>query len=191
MHCDDVSPSPRAAIECYLRAKDENRPFLMERAFAVDAVLEVVAAAGTIAFPPVTRGRDGIADILVRRFAQAYENVRTFCLAGAPPVDAAEFSCAWLVGMSEKESGRVRVGCGRYDWRFEHHTPRRADRLAITIRSMESIDPGHLAPVMAWLSSMPYPWCPAARALAGLPALAALDTVRAHLAQTPHFAMER
>jgi hypothetical protein len=181
----DASPSPRATVEGYLRAKDGNRPCLMERAFAAGAVLEVVAAAGTIAFPPVTRGRDGIADVLVRRFAQAYENVCTFCLADAPPDDASEFSCDWLVGMSEKESRRVRVGCGRYDWRFEKDAAWRADRLTITIRAMESLDAGHLAPVMAWLCRLPYPWCPAATALAGLPALAALDPVRAHLARAP------
>lgn len=188
---DVLPPSPRAAVEWYLRAKDENRPWKMERAFAPDAVLEVVAAEGTIAFPPVTRGRDGIADVLVRRFAMPYENVRTFCLAGAPPDDAPELSCDWLVGMSEKETRRVRVGCGRYDWRFERAVLRRADRLAITIETMVSLDPEFLAPVMAWLSPLPYPWCPADAALAGMPASGALDPVRACLMRASLPATER
>lgn len=188
---DDLPPSPRAAVEWYLRGKDENRPHLAERAFTADAALEVIAAPGTIAFPPVTRGRDGITDVLVRRFAQAYENVRTLCLADAPMDDATEFSCDWLVGMSEKETRRVRVGCGRYDWRFERGAPRRAHRLTITIDAMTSLEPLHLAPVMAWLARLPYPWCPSAAAQNGLPAIGALDPVRAYLARASNTATER
>jgi len=64
--------------------------------------------------------------------------------------------------MSEKESRRVRVGCGRYDWHLAKDAAWRANSLTITIRSMESMDAGLLAPVMAWLPRLPYPWCPAA-----------------------------
>lgn len=117
--------------------------------------------------------------------------MRTFCLAGAPPDGATELSCDWLVGMSEKEFRRVRVGCGRYDWRFEPGGSRRARRLTITIRSMVSLDPECLAPVMAWVSPLPYPWCPAATALEGAPSLRALDPVRAYLTRDPFHATDR
>ncbi|MBK9115780.1 MAG: hypothetical protein IPM22_09075 [Betaproteobacteria bacterium] len=186
---DVLPPSPRAAVEWYLRAKDENRPWKMERAFAPDAVLEVVAAEGTIAFPPVTRGRDGIADVLVRRFAMPYENVRTFCLAGAPPDDAPELSCDWLVGMSEKETRRVRVGCGPLRHRRSEHCegatrpPGTDHEFAPTV----SIEPGlpRAGDGVAVAAAVSH----GARRTRRSPACprGALDPVRACLA-TPHFA---
>jgi hypothetical protein len=128
----------KEAIEHYLRAKDQNLPWLMESAFAANATLEMIVNAGTLAFPPLSIGVPSIADVLVRRFAQTYENVHTFCLAPPPRADQLDFSCDWLVGMSEKESRAVRVGCGRYDWRFPAEVPRVAERLTITIEAMES-----------------------------------------------------
>ena len=74
-------PSIREAVEIYIRAKDENRPYLMERAFAENATLEMVVNSGTISFPPISIGLESISNVLVRRFAQTYENVHTFCLA--------------------------------------------------------------------------------------------------------------
>ena len=162
-------PSPRQVIENYLRAKDENRPYLMERAFAENAKLEMVVSSGTIAFPPVSIGLPAISDVLVRRFAQTYENVHTICVSAPPADDQFSFSCNWLVGMSEKESRSVRVGCGRYDWQFQSQGQRLVDRLAITIERMELLPPSHLASVVEWLSRLPYPWCAAQAALAGIP----------------------
>jgi hypothetical protein len=177
-------PSASDAVETYIRAKDENRPYLMARAFAESATLEVVVNSGTISFPPISIGLQSIADVLVRRFAQAYENVRTFCLATPPRSDAVEFSCDWLVGMSEKESRRVRVGCGRYDWRFQPHDPCLVDRLTITIDLMESLAPSSLPSVMGWLARLPYPWCATDAALAGIPSLEGLSPIRRVLART-------
>jgi hypothetical protein len=93
------------AVETYIRAKDQNRPYLMERAFAEIATLEMVVNTGTISFPPISNGLGSISDVLVRRFAQTYENVHTFCLAPPPHDDRNRYSCDWLVGMSEKEVG--------------------------------------------------------------------------------------
>lgn len=170
--------SAREAVELYLQAKDRNRPCLMERAFAADATLQIVVPSETISFPPVSTGLPSISEVLVRRFAQTYENVFTFCLA-APPRDGADrFACDWLVGMSEKDGGRVRVGCGRYDWQFQAHGQRRVERLVITIRRMESLDPACLAVVMDWLSRLPCPWCTVQMALAGMPPLDGLQEVR-------------
>ena len=49
-----IANTAKEAIEYYLRAKDENLPWLMESAFAASATLEVIVNAGTLAFPPVT-----------------------------------------------------------------------------------------------------------------------------------------
>ena len=175
-------PTVREAVEIYIRAKDENRPYLMERAFAENATLEIVVNSGTISFPPVSSGREAISDVLVRRFAQTYENVYTFCLASPPRNHEVDFTCEWLVGMSEKESRNVRAGCGRYDWRFQSQGQRLVEHLTITIDLMVSLAPSCLASVTNWLSRLPYPWCTAQAALTSIPPLEGMDPIRRHLA---------
>ena len=170
--------SAQEVIETYIRAKDENRPYLMERAFAANATLEMIVNSGTISFPPITQGLQSISDVLVRRFAQTYRNVQTFCLAPPPRHDDVRFSCNWLVGMSEKGSCMVRVGCGRYDWLFPGEGPRLVERLTITIHRMESLAPTSLTSVMNWLCQLPHPWCPAQIAMRDAPALDELQSIR-------------
>src|SRR5512143_2164667 len=142
--------SARAAIDAYVRAKDENRPYLARRAFADHATLAVDVGTCAIALPPRVDGREAIIDVLVRDFAQAFENVRTFCLASPPAAGIARFACPWLVGMSEKSSRSVRVGCGRYDWAFAEDAPRLATALAIRIENMQILAPAALPDVMDW-----------------------------------------
>ena len=156
-------------IAAYVTAKDSNRAHLMSAAFAPTATLEMVVKAGTISFPPHASGLDAITDVLVRRFGSTFENVYTFCLCSQPTSDESTFSCAWLVGMSEKVDGAVRVGSGRYDWFFSRGDPRRVERLKITIEQMEVLDVGHLPIVMSWLSRLPYPWCPVEAAIEAAP----------------------
>jgi hypothetical protein len=74
------------------------------------------------------------------------------------------FSCAWLVAMTDKAGGNVRVGCGRYDWRFEAGTGL-AEQLAISVEMMQILPPAALEPVMRWAASLPYPWCATATAV--------------------------
>lgn len=164
-------PTPEDCIANYIRAKDENRSFLMARAFAGDAVLDMVVKTDAISFPPRSSGLESITDTLVRRFGATFENVHTFCLAQWPPTDQARYSCGWLVGMSEKGSRRVRAGCGRYDWRFRPGESPLVERLTITVEVMQSLPPSLLNPVMDWLAELPYPWCDARVALARAPAL--------------------
>jgi hypothetical protein len=175
--------SAQECIEAYIRAKDANRPHLMSQAFADNAILEMVVKTGSISFPPISNGLESITDVLVRRFAQAYENVHTFCLVAPPQSEEVTFSSSWLVGMSEKETRAVRVGCGRYDWLFQSRGPRLLERLTITIDLMESLGPNSLTPIMGWLSHLPYPWCSLRIALASAPPLDALEPVRHYLAR--------
>jgi hypothetical protein len=175
--------SAQESIAAYIRAKDENRPYLMAKAFAEAATLEMVVKTDAISFPPVSNGLETITEVLVRRFAQTYENVRTFCLTPPPRIDDDGFSCHWLVGMSEKEGRRVRVGCGRYDWKFRAQGPRLVERLTITIDLMQSLAPNRLSSIMDWLSGLPYPWCSAQQALVGAPSLDELEPIWLHLAR--------
>lgn len=168
--------TPADSMAAYLRAKDGNRPYLMAQAFTHDASLAMLVNTGNISFPPLSRGRDAIAEVLVRRFAQTYENVYTLCLASPPAGQVATFTCDWLVAMTEKASGAVRVGCGRYDWCFSPKS-QLVERLAITIETMESLPSRDLGAVMDWMSSLPYPWCSAEEALKTAPALGELGKV--------------
>ena len=174
--------SAQQSIATYIRAKDENRPHLMPQVFSEAATLEIFAKAESLSFPPLAQGLEAISDVLVRRFAQTYENVHTFCLTEPPNIETC-FSCNWLVGMSEKDSRLVRVGCGRYDWLFQRDGPGLADRLTITIDLMQSLAPIYLAPVMNWLSQIPYPWCSPERALRDAPTLDELQPIREYLAR--------
>jgi len=171
------------SIEAYIRAKDGNRPHMMSQAFAHDATVQMVVKAGSISFPPVSIGFESITDVLVRQFAQTYENIHTFCLAAPPWSDQVTFSCGWLVGMSEKQTRAVRVGCGQYDWLFQSQAPLLVERLTITIELMESLAPNSLIPVMDWFSRLPYPWCLPQIALANAPPLDGLEPIRHYVAR--------
>ena len=170
-------------VRGYFHAKDENRPHLLVDVFAEDARLEVINAASTIAFPPVAQGRDAIAEVLVRGFNRTYENVYTYCLA-RPPADAASFACDWLVGMTEKDGCRVRVGCGRYDWRFAATGRGLATGLRITIAAMQVLPPGDFDAVHAWLAALGYPWTAAEEAAARAPGIEAIAPVLQYLVRT-------
>lgn len=175
---------PAALIRTYIRAKDENRPHLMPRAFASDATLQMTVKSDAISFPARSEGLAAITDVLVRRFGQTYDNVYTFCLSDTlPAADADIYRCDWLVGMTEKQSGNVRVGCGSYLWTFtKAREDRRVQALEIVIEAMEVL-PADAAPVIidSWLSQLSYPWSTTNRACEAAPALAALEPVLAYL----------
>lgn len=176
--------SSAAVLRGYFRAKDENRPHLLARVFAEDAELVIHNASTNIAFPADTRGRDAIAEVLVRSFTLSNEDIYSFYLCDPPAEEARAFDCAWLVGMSERASGQLRVGCGTYAWSFDAKPPHLATRLVISIESMQVLPRAEFEPVFAWLESLSYPWSPPADALRGLPAIEALSPVAAFLGRS-------
>ena len=173
--------APETLIHAYLRAKDQNRPHLMAKVFAPGARLDMTVNTGTISFPETTEGLAEITDVLVRRFSQTYENVYTFCLQRPVPNGGKVFSCEWLVGMSNKSDGTIAVGCGRYDWRFQAEAPFLAERLHITIETMQMLPAEDLGTVMGWLTGLPYPWCPDAFAVETMPRLPRLEPIRQYM----------
>ena len=176
------SVSAETLIRTYLYAKDHNRPHLMPKVFAPGASLEMTVKTGAISFPATTEGLDAITDVLVRRFGQTYENVYSFCLQRPGPESRTSFSCDWLVGMSNKEDGAVRVGCGRYDWRFQPSSPFLVERLHITIEAMQVLPAENLDAVMTWLTGLPYPWCPGGIAAETMPRITGLEPVSHYIA---------
>lgn len=168
------------AIQHYILAKDSNRPFLLNKAFTENATLQMVVWTDSIAFPPSSIGREAIADTLVRQFNQKYENIYTICIGVRPEIELENFSCNWMVVMTEKKNGSLRVGCGRYDWTFGH-TENKIQALTITIDIMETVTLSSLAPAIVWVSSLSYPWCEISTVAKALPDIPAVHRVVRHL----------
>ena len=166
---ESKSFTPEAVLRGYFHAKDENRPHLLEDVFASNAELVIHNQSANIAFPAFTQGRSAIAEVLVRSFTLSNENVYSFYL-GRPPLAVREFTCPWLVGMSERSSGNIRVGCGTYEWSFEQHAPNMAIRLVVTIEAMQVLPIAECAQVFEWLRTLNYPWSSPEGALQDIPA---------------------
>ena len=181
---DTVHGRTADLLRNYIRAKDENRPHLIQRVFCDAACLEMRVKTENISFPAVSQGSATIADVLVRRFNQTYENIYTFCL-DKPPAESAKppavFACDWLVGMSEKATGNVRVGCGRYEWVFQQDAPYRVERLAITIEAMQTLPPERLPEILRWLLALDYPWSSAHAVHESAPKIRLLEPVLRYL----------
>jgi hypothetical protein len=183
--------SPSDAVSTYILAKDGSRPFLMRRAFADDAELEVVVKTDAISFPSSAKGVSAIEDIVVRRFGLDYENVYTFCLSQPSEANRRHFPCHWLVGMSARSNGQIRIGCGRYDWYFGPDQACRVERLVIAIDVMKILPATELAASMNWLSSLPYPWCSPHEAGRAVPAIEGLAEIETYLKQVRPLLPER
>ena len=67
--------TPDVVLRDYFHAKDENRPYLLDRVFTSDASLHIDNSCSSITFPAVTQGRGSIADTLVTQFNKTYENI--------------------------------------------------------------------------------------------------------------------
>ena len=169
--------TPAEAVLTYILAKDGNRPFLMKQAFAENVELETVVKTDAISFPSTASGLKAVEDILVRRFGADNENIHTFCLSQPDPVHI-RFQCHWLVGMSVKATGQLRVGCGRYDWHFNEDG--KVGKLVINIDVMKVLSGSELDAVMCWLSSLPNPWCSPSQVLKSFPVHDDLSEIEAH-----------
>jgi len=168
------------AISAYIQAKDTNRPQLMKQAFAADCVLEMAVRTDAISFPNSATGLEQITQVLVTDFGDQYENVRTFCLSRPNSDYPPYFRCDWLVGMSAKQGGAVRVGCGHYDWHFGSDDGR-VRKLVIDIEAMCVLPAEGSKPIMQWLAALPYPWCSNVKAAQSLPMIDVLQPIERFL----------
>ena len=168
------------AIQLYIQAKDSNRPFLLNGAFAEGITLKIDVPTEAISFPSSLFGRDAIADTLVRQFNQEYENIYTICIGNKPDIEGVDFSCYWLVVMTEKQSGTLRVGCGEYEWNF-NATSNTVQSLSIAIDTMETAPSASVTDAMAWVSDLPYPWAELSVVAREAPDVSAITRVMQHL----------
>ncbi|MEH2509914.1 hypothetical protein V1291_001268 [Nitrobacteraceae bacterium AZCC 1564] len=184
-------PTPSEAVATYILAKDNNRPFLMRQAFAEDASLEMLVKTDTISFPSSAKGLSEIEDVLIRRFGIDYENVYTVCLSRPNEANVRHFPCHWLVGMSAKADGKVRVGCGRYDWFFSAAQKGLVEKLVITIDVMECLPEATLAPTMNWLAKLPYPWSTPEETVNDIPRIGGFERIEAFVKHSRPIAPDR
>ena len=134
-----------------------------------------------ISFPSSAKGLEQITQVLVTNFGDQYENVRTFCLSRPNSDYPPYFRCDWLVGMSARQGGAVRVGCGHYGWHFGSDDDRRVKKLAIDIEVMCMLPAEGSKPIMQWLAALPYPWCSNVEARESIPANDALQPIESFL----------
>ena len=174
--------TPESVLRGYFHAKDENRPHLLAEVFVSNAELIIRNQSANIVFPALTEGRSAIAEVLVRTFALSYENVYSFYL-GRPLQGVREFTCPWLVGMSERSSGEIRVGCGIYEWAFEPYAPHMASRLVVIIEAMQILPVTESERVFAWLRALNYPWSSPEAALYSIPAHELLSPIAQFLSR--------
>lgn len=178
--------SPFDTVSNYFLAKDGNRPHLASRIFADEAELKMVVNTDAVSFPESASGVDALKDILIRRFANDFENIYTFGLTRPTATNLQHFPCHWLVGMSVKRNGSARVGCGCYDWYFTPDERCLAERLVITVDVMCVLPQTKLDDLMTWLSGLPYPWCTPEEAVSTMPSFSAMAMVKRYLDRIRH-----
>ncbi|PML81890.1 nuclear transport factor 2 family protein [Enterovibrio norvegicus] len=182
MQKNDITPF-LSTINRYIAAKDNNKPHLLSQVFTQQATLSMQVNTDGISFPSEVVGRHAISDVLVSQFNQTYENIYTFCLSDSIDRNGSLLACKWLVAMTEKESGNLKVGCGHYDWEFQSEDGSSVKKLSITIKHMFTLDFHNTAHFLHGLSELPYPWCFSSSARIEMPAIPALQDIRTFLDQ--------
>lgn len=167
----------KSLVSQYIKAKDNNKPHLMDKVFSEQASLKMIVQTDNISFPAEVSGLDKITRTLVLDFNNSYDNIYTLCLTDT--VDQHQnrnhLNCRWLVCMTEKSSGSSRLGYGDYQWNFEEKTSGLARLLTITIDNMILL-PDELQPdVLSWFDNLPYPWVLSSELRATMPDIELLN----------------
>ncbi|BBB24692.1 nuclear transport factor 2 family protein [Amphritea japonica] len=147
-------------ISQYIKAKDNSKPHIMAKVFAEQAVLKMDVQTDNISFPAEVQGVDKITRTLVQDFNNSYDNIYTLCITNSVNQHQHQnhLSCRWLVCMTEKSSGSLRLGYGDYHWRFEGQSSGLISQLKITIDDMQILPEGIETEILCWFDTLPYPW---------------------------------
>ncbi|MDD1794452.1 hypothetical protein L4D06_16025 [Enterovibrio makurazakiensis] len=170
-----------STISRYITAKDNNKPHLLPHVFDHSATLAMAVNTDGISFPSNVSGVSAISDVLVTQFNQHYENIYTFCLSDSIEREGSSLSCKWLVAMTEKDGGQLKIGYGKYGWDFDPNNGTLVDKLTITIEHMVVIAFQCTSHLFNELSEIPYPWCVSNIVRMKVPSSPLFDDVRAFL----------
>lgn len=168
-------------VSRYIKAKDENKPHLMESVFSEDAILKMKVQSDNISFPPDVAGLHEITETLIRKFNNSYENVYTICFTDTWEQRENILNCRWLVGMTEQASGSCRVGFGDYQWTFGDEESNLARHLTIVIERMIVLPRESQSEVMSWFDKLSYPWAHSSEVLSSMPDVALLTEARGNM----------
>lgn len=174
----------KSLVSQYIKAKDNNKPHLMDTVFSKQATLKMIVQTDKISFPAEVTGLDNITRTLVQDFNNSYENIYTLCLTDTVQQHQNHLNCRWVVCMTDKASKSLRLGYGDYLWSFEEDVSALASHLAITIENMILL-PQELQPeVLSWFDKLPYPWVLSSELQATMPDVELLTETLLPLYQT-------
>ncbi|MGH1428106.1 MAG: hypothetical protein ACRBEE_09205 [Arenicella sp.] len=162
----NLSKSRKETISTYIKAKDDNKPHLMKDVFENSASLSMKVKSDAISFPSESQGLDSITNILVSDFSQKYENVYTFCMSDSIMFDEENTLCKWVVVMTDRKEGNIRVGFGGYKWVFNNDLVK---QLTISIEYMIALEKMQSEEIFLWTNKKNYPWCDSGEFLKGVP----------------------
>ena len=173
-----LSPAQHHVLTKYLEAKDQQRPFLFGEVFTSEAMFQSRFAFETdFNDERPVHGLDAIAGVF-QRMGSRVENIFTVYTPSSVRWDAGALSIDWLVGMSERESGKLRLAWGDYAWRF-NPAGTRATELVVLMRQMIELPASAGSSINHWLAELPAPWCEAEQILESMPSFAGSEDLRA------------
>ncbi len=158
-----------ALLNQYIEAKDNNRPAIIDTAFAHDAWLTISLDTYAISFPSRTEGAPAIARTLVSDFARTFDRCRTYYISDSQSWHDGAMTVPWLVAMRETVAGKLRVGRGYY--RLGFFTADGQSRIAsfhIHIDRMDVLDDPGAQALAALHDALPYPCLSPAELKAGV-----------------------
>jgi len=165
----------------YITAKDKNIPLLMKEVFCLDSTLEMRLETQNILFPSRAVGIEDITEVLVSAFSKSYINVFTFCFKDCIKKSNHLLNIKWLVCMVEKNSAKVRVGYGTYNWFFSNENTNLVKHLTIQIDEMLSLDEKHTDEIYTWINSLSYPFVESKEILKDIPNIDSFESIKTFL----------
>lgn len=175
-----IDPSHDTVVRTYLHAKDGQRPYLFGQVFTPDATFTSRFARPVDFYQDtVSEGLAAITDVF-RGLGAFCENIYTLYADDSIRIgDDGSLRFRWVVGMQERETGKVRVAWGDYRWTFTSDGTR-STALEVLMEQMPVLDPAEAPAVFGWLSTQPEPWCASGELAERSPRLPALDPLRAY-----------
>lgn len=165
-------------IHTYLRAKDESRPILFRQVFLKEGRFQTRFSIDT----DFNQGgmRHGL-DTITQTFQQlgaGFENIFTTCpIESAFYNDVGQLESSWVVGMTGRNEGQVRLAAGSYLWTFDSDSGL-VKELDVLMEHMLVLPAHHAESILSWLSPLPQPWCRSVELLERMPHLSELQPVR-------------
>jgi len=172
-----LTPYHDRVLRAYLHAKDCGVPARFADAFTPDATF-------TSRFEFETSFSDEEPRVGLAAIAETFglltkhcDNITTLCTLDSVVTDGDTLRNKWIVAMTNRDSGCIRVAWGDYVWTMDPEAER-ARSLIVNMRHMAEMGPEHAEVVLVWLRALPAPWCDGQALVVDMPALLGLVNLR-------------